>query len=217
MDRRAARFRRMNLFPEFREVGRQRQDPAPALLVQYGAIGLALSLILLLGLGQRTQPLVPIRFQGVGHQAILGIDLHEPLPGQVGLVAGTLDVLSPQAIRLVQPLLQLVLDRQGDLQGQGREHLQEQACRSPRRCPDPGCFGRSVRRARCPLFGKCNWEPTRPSAGDSGPSSAAHRCHTTPILAAAPALLPAGPGADHGHAPGHFPAGPAGCAGTGPR
>jgi hypothetical protein len=60
-------LRRLGVLPESREVGRQRQDPAAALLVQDGMIGLASSLILLLGLGQRTQSLVPIRFQGVRH------------------------------------------------------------------------------------------------------------------------------------------------------
>src|SRR5271157_4426066 len=54
-------------------------------------------------------------FQSVGDQPVLGIDLEKPLPSQVGLVTGTLDMLPPQAIRLIQPLLQLLLDRQGDL------------------------------------------------------------------------------------------------------
>jgi hypothetical protein len=41
---------------------------------------LALSLILLLGLDQLTQLLVPVRFQGVGHQAVLRVDLQESHP-----------------------------------------------------------------------------------------------------------------------------------------
>jgi hypothetical protein len=79
-----------------------------------------------LGPSQLTQFLVPIRFQGICYQAILRVNLEKALPSQVGLVAGALDVLPPQAIRVIPPLLQLVLNRQGDLQGHGREHLQEQ-------------------------------------------------------------------------------------------
>ena len=97
-----------------------------AFLVQDGTIGLTLLLILLLGLGQRPQLVVPVRFESIRNQPILGIDLKKSLPSQVCLVAGTLDMLPAQVIRFVQTLLQLLLDRQGNLQGQRRERFHQQ-------------------------------------------------------------------------------------------
>ena len=47
-------------------------------------------------------------------------------PCQVRLVAGTFDLLPPQAVSLVQPLPEFLLHGQSHLQGHGGQHLQEQ-------------------------------------------------------------------------------------------
>ena len=55
---------------------------------------------ILLGLGQRAELVIPVGFQGIGDETVVGIDLQEALLGQVGLIACPLDLLLPQVDRL---------------------------------------------------------------------------------------------------------------------
>jgi O-acetylhomoserine/O-acetylserine sulfhydrylase-like pyridoxal-dependent enzyme len=47
------------------------------LLGEHERIGLSTSLILLFGIGEASQLLVPVGFQRIGHETIVGIHLHE--------------------------------------------------------------------------------------------------------------------------------------------
>ena len=101
-------------------------DTGFGLFVQDGAIDHTLPFILLLSFVDGTELLVPFRLQHIGHEAVVGIDPHEPLLRQVGLITGTLHLLAAQSVYFRQATLQLLLDGQGRLQRQGREHLQDQ-------------------------------------------------------------------------------------------
>jgi nitrite reductase/ring-hydroxylating ferredoxin subunit len=70
--------------------------------------------------------LVPFRFQRVRYQAVVGVDLHITSARQIALVACALDFLVAQAIALLGAILQLLLDRQRDLQRQRCERLDQQ-------------------------------------------------------------------------------------------
>jgi hypothetical protein len=74
------------------------------LFVQQCAIGLRLLLVLLLRRGEGAQAVVPIGFQCIGDQTILGIDLHKALLRQIGFIAGSLNALLTQAICFLQAL-----------------------------------------------------------------------------------------------------------------
>src|SRR5882762_3638496 len=81
----------------------------------------------LLYLGDLLQRAIPVGFQFVGDEAIRGIDLQVPAAGEIRLVACALDGAAMQPVGLVEPRLELLLDRQGDLQGQRRDGLEEHA------------------------------------------------------------------------------------------
>ena len=66
-------------------------------------------------------------FQGIGDEPIRRIDLQVPATGEIRLVARTLDGAAMQLIGLVVPRLERLLDRQGDLQGQRRDGLEQHA------------------------------------------------------------------------------------------
>ena len=59
---------------------------------------------------ESAQVLVPLRFQHVGDQAVARVDLHEPTPRQIGVVAHPLDLLLTQRVGLVDACVQLGLE-----------------------------------------------------------------------------------------------------------
>jgi hypothetical protein len=80
-----------------------------------------------LRLGDLLQGAIPVGFQFVGDEAIGGIDLQIPAAGEIRVVARALDGAAMQSVGLVEPRLELLLDRQRDLQGQRRDGLEEHA------------------------------------------------------------------------------------------
>ena len=95
-------------------------------LVEQRPVRLLLLFAVVLGLRQRAELVVPVRFQSIGDQTIARIDLQVATLGEVGLVAGAFDLLLPQSIGIVESLLQFVLDGKSDFQGHERHHLQKQ-------------------------------------------------------------------------------------------
>ena len=66
------------------------------------------------------QPLIPVRFQCIGHQAIIGIDLEEAALGKIRFVARTLYVLSSQPVRFLVAVREFLLHSERDFVGQRR-------------------------------------------------------------------------------------------------
>ena len=86
--------------------------------------------VCVLGLAQGAKRGVPVGFEGVGDEAVGGIDGEVAAAGQVGVVAGALDVRGAQGVGLVRPVLQFGADGEGGLDGQRGEGVDEQL-------PDP--------------------------------------------------------------------------------
>ena len=75
---------------------------------------------------QEAQLLIPLRFEGVGHESVVGIDPHEAEPREVHLVLRPLDVCPPERVGLVQPGLEFSLDAEGDLEGYGIDRVDDE-------------------------------------------------------------------------------------------
>ena len=88
-------------------------------------IGLLLALTFVLGLRQGSQFLIPIGFQCIGNEAIGGINVHVSPLRQFGFIAGAFDPLLSQPVGFIEPRLQLLLNRQRDLQRQRRHGLHQ--------------------------------------------------------------------------------------------
>ena len=73
-------------------------------------IGLLSLLTFLLGLGQQAELFVPLHFQGIGDQTVVGINPHVAQAGLVGLILGPLHLLLPKPIRLGQSGLDFALN-----------------------------------------------------------------------------------------------------------
>ena len=65
-----------------------------------------------LGLGDLLQRAIPVGFQFVGDEPIRGIDLQVAAAGEIRLKACALDGAAMQPVGLVEPRLELLLDRQ---------------------------------------------------------------------------------------------------------
>ena len=72
--------------PEPREIRGQGEQLLPHLRIYQQPLLLGLALILLLRFGQGTELVIPFRFQTVGHQPIVRVDLHVTTSRQFGLV-----------------------------------------------------------------------------------------------------------------------------------
>ena len=64
---------------------------------------------MVLGVGEGPKPSVPVGLQGVGHEAIVGIDAPVSALGECRLVPRPLELLAAQAVDLVGPVHALFL------------------------------------------------------------------------------------------------------------
>jgi hypothetical protein len=85
-----------------------------------------MSVVLLCGFGQSSQLLVPIGFERVGDEPVLGVDHHESLARQLRLVFDRLHVPGPQPVGLQHPLLELPAHLQRQLDRGGRDDLADE-------------------------------------------------------------------------------------------
>ena len=105
-------------------------DPGFLGVGELPGVVLAGLLVGVLGLAECAQRGVPVGFEGVGDEPVGGIDGEVAAAGQVGVVAGALDVRGAQGVGLVGAVLQLGADGEGGLDGQRGEGVDEQL-------PDP--------------------------------------------------------------------------------
>ena len=107
--------------PDRGQVGDQLADPGFLRVGELPGVVLAGLLAGVLGLAEGAQGGVPVGFEGVGDEAVGGVDGEVAAAGQVGVVAGAFDVGGAQRIGLVGTVLELGLDGEGDLGGQRGE------------------------------------------------------------------------------------------------
>src|SRR5205807_2202516 len=84
------------------------------------------AVVVVLGLTQAPQGLVPVGLQCVGHQPVARVHAEVAPAGQLRMRLSALHVGSPQPVRLTGPGLELGLDAEGDLQGQGGEGVEQE-------------------------------------------------------------------------------------------
>jgi hypothetical protein len=118
---------RRRLLPKLRQIGGEREDARALRLIENGFVALASALVFLLGAGESTELPVPLGLEFVGHQTIVGIDLHEAPARQVSLVSRSLHLARPKPFRLVSARLDLLLHGEGGLKRHRRHRLDEEA------------------------------------------------------------------------------------------
>ena len=101
------------------------QDAAPHLSVERSRFVWAASFIILDDVGMKTQLFVPLSFERVGDETVIGVDLHVASPREFGIIAHPLDMLAAQGIGLGGARLEFALNREADLQGHRRHQLEQ--------------------------------------------------------------------------------------------
>ncbi len=89
---------------------------------------LASAFIFVGGLGMKTQLFVPIRLEGIGDEAVVGIDFHITPTRQLGFVSHPLDMLTACRVGLRGARLELALNLQSDRQCHRCHQFDHQGC-----------------------------------------------------------------------------------------
>src|SRR5208282_6903001 len=116
--------------PDRGQVGDQLADPGLLGGGELPGVVLAGVVVCVLRLAQGAERGVPVGFEGVGDEPVGGVDGEVAAAGQVGVVAGALDVRGAQRAGLGRPVFQLGADGEGGLDGERGEGAGEQL-------PDP--------------------------------------------------------------------------------
>jgi len=136
-------LRRRRIRPQAPEVGREREDPGSLGRIDERAIALAGPLVRLLRVGERAELRVPVGLEGVRDEAVVRIDPQVPALGELGLIAGPLDLHSAERIGLGGSGGELGLDLERRAERQRADRLDEQVADRPvdRCADDPGTAG----------------------------------------------------------------------------
>jgi len=130
MSNRSMRFsfalRGRRVAPEAGEVDGQGQDLRSFVLIEEQALGLVLAVVLLLGGTQGAQFCVPVGFQGISDEPVVGVDAQVAALGQLCLVASAFDLLPAQTVGFLGASLELFLDGERHLQGQRTDRLDQE-------------------------------------------------------------------------------------------
>ena len=108
------------IVPHARKIMSEREDAFTRLFAEQSLVGLVLTVLLLCKSLQMAQGLIPLGFERIGHQSVIGIAFEKSPAFEFGLVAGAFDVLLTKCIGL--------LDTSGDLLLDGEGHLDRRRC-----------------------------------------------------------------------------------------
>jgi hypothetical protein len=104
--------------PQGGEVGGEGTD-AGLVLVAEGSGGGGVALVVVLGGLELAQGVVPVGFEAVGHEPVVGIDGQVAAAGEFGAVAGPFDVAAPQGVGFVGAGFEFGLDGERHLEREG--------------------------------------------------------------------------------------------------
>jgi hypothetical protein len=76
-------------------------DLGLAVLVERGVGSGGLAVVFVLGGLQRAQRVVPVGFEGVSDEPVIGVDREVPAAGELGVVPGAVDVGASQLVGLI--------------------------------------------------------------------------------------------------------------------
>ena len=113
------------IVPQSGEVGGESADAGFVGVVESDAAGGG-SLVFVVGVVELSQGVVPVGFEAVGHKAVVGVDGQVAAPGEVGAVAGSLDVAATQGVGLFGAAFELGLDFEGDFQGNRGDGIEQE-------------------------------------------------------------------------------------------
>jgi len=116
------------VLPDSRQLLREIENAAAHVCIEYVCFLSTASLEVYGGVSMKTQLVVPFRFEGIGDEAVVGVDLHVSSTGEFGLVSQPLDMLAAQGVGLGSACFKFALNLQTDRQGHGRRHLDQQGC-----------------------------------------------------------------------------------------
>jgi hypothetical protein len=105
--------------PESGKVGGQGADALLVLIVEDGPSGGGGPLVVSVGLLQGAQGIVPVGFEAVGDEAVVGVDGEVAAAGEVGAVSGPLHVRLAQRVGFVGAGFDFGLDGERDVEGKG--------------------------------------------------------------------------------------------------
>ncbi len=137
------------------------------------------SLVLLFGLTQLTQRIVPVGLEAVGHQSVVGIDRQIASPRRFGPMTGPLDVAGAQRVGFAGAGFKFCLDAEGDVESD-RSDAVEQELADGR---IDGGTGHGVTRCRAGLdglshaavVGNLDTAPLVIADGHAPPAASTHR------------------------------------------
>src|SRR5207247_7439886 len=112
--------------PDRGQVGDQLADPGFLRVGELPGVVLAGLVVGVLGLAQGAERGVPVGFEGVGDEPVGGVDGEVAAAGQVGEVAGALDVRGAQRVGVGGSLPEFGGDLEGGLDGQRGEGADQQ-------------------------------------------------------------------------------------------
>jgi Stage II sporulation protein E (SpoIIE) len=159
-----------------------------------------------LGLAEGAQRGIPVGFAGVGDEPVGGVDGEVAAAGQVGVVAGALDVGGAQRIGFVGTVLELGLDGEGGLGGQRGEGAGERLpdllveAGAGNGLADPAAVRDAVALAHvgrdfliaAPVVADGHAQPAGPAGGEVGRAIAPHLGAEDFVTAALAQIAPCG-------------------------
>jgi hypothetical protein len=104
------------VIPDLRQLFGETENTSASLGTKCRSLVLASALVFLDGLCVKTQLSVPIRLEGIGDEAVVGVDLHVAPTRQLGFILHPLDMLAARRIGLGSASLELALNFQSDRQ-----------------------------------------------------------------------------------------------------
>ena len=84
------------------------------------------ALVVVLGCLQRAQRVVPVGLEGVGDEPVVGVDGEVAAAGELGVVAGPLDVGAAQLVGFLGAGFELGLDAERDLEGERGDGVEQE-------------------------------------------------------------------------------------------
>ena len=79
---------------------------------------LAGAFVIVLGISELTERVVPVGLEAVSDEAVVGVDSKVTTPGQLGAVAGAFDMAGTQGVSFIDAGFELGLDGERDLEGE---------------------------------------------------------------------------------------------------
>lgn len=117
---------RVRVGPQGGEVSGERADTRLVFIVERDLGGRAGAFVVVLRVLEGAEGVVPVRFEAVGDEPVVGVDGEVAAAGELGSVAGPFDVGTAQRVGFIGAGFELGLDGQGDLERERGDGVQQE-------------------------------------------------------------------------------------------